>query len=82
MADELHVEKPFAPEAYHAQDTLANTASITMQMTVAGAIFAGAQNALQKQNIGAMGIFTRSGHIIATFGTQLSWGAGLGEAES
>ncbi|KAF2267676.1 hypothetical protein CC78DRAFT_530755 [Lojkania enalia] len=44
-----------------------------MQMTVCGAIFAGAQNTLQKQNIGAKGIITRSGGIIALY-------AGVGAA--
>ncbi|KAF2657808.1 hypothetical protein K491DRAFT_311657 [Lophiostoma macrostomum CBS 122681] len=66
MADELGVERPL-PESFTPVDTLANTASSTAQLTLIGALFAGAQNALQKQNVGAMGIFTRSGHIIATF---------------
>jgi hypothetical protein len=54
---------PFQP-----RDTLANTASVTVQTTFGGAILAGAQNALRKQNVGASGIFTHSGMVIATFG--------------
>ncbi|KAJ4300677.1 hypothetical protein N0V90_002765 [Kalmusia sp. IMI 367209] len=52
---------------FEPRDTLKNTANTTLQLTVAGAIFAGVQNTLRKQNVGAMGIFTRSGGIIAVF---------------
>jgi len=55
-------------DTFHPRDTLANTASSTLQATAFGAIFAGLQNTLRKQNVGAMGIFTRSGGIIAAFG--------------
>ncbi|KAF2466741.1 uncharacterized protein BDR25DRAFT_305958 [Lindgomyces ingoldianus] len=54
-------------DAFHPVDTLANTASTILQTTACGAIVAGVQNTLRKQNVGAMGIITRSGHIIATF---------------
>jgi hypothetical protein len=57
-----------SPESYHPRDTLANTARTTMQLSVVGAILAGTQNALAKQNVGAMGIITRSGHVIALYG--------------
>lgn len=60
-------------ETFHPQDTLANTAKSTIQTTLAGTIFAGAQNTLRKQNVGAMGIITKSGGIIGVFGMQLSW---------
>ena len=59
-------------ETYHPRDTLANTANTTLQLSVAGTILAGVQNTLRKQNVGAMGIITRSGGIIAVFGA--SWG--------
>ncbi|KAF2121826.1 hypothetical protein BDV96DRAFT_483197 [Lophiotrema nucula] len=52
---------------YHPVDTLANTARTTLQTTIAGAVFAGAQNTLRKQNVGAMGILTRSGGLIAVY---------------
>ena len=54
-------------EVFHPRDTLANTGKIGLQMSVAGALFAGVQNTLRKQNVGAMGIITRSGGIIAVF---------------
>jgi hypothetical protein len=55
-------------DTYHPRDTLANTANTTLQLSVAGAVVAGVQNTLRKQNVGAMGIITRSGGIIALFG--------------
>jgi hypothetical protein len=58
-------------DSYHPQDTLSNTATTMMQTTAAGAIIAGVQNTLRKQNVGAMGIFTRSGHIIALYGMEI-----------
>ncbi|KAJ4348500.1 uncharacterized protein N0V89_009876 [Didymosphaeria variabile] len=54
-------------DTYHPRDTLANTSKTALQLSVAGAIFAGVQNTLRKQNVGAMGIITRSGGIIAVF---------------
>jgi hypothetical protein len=53
---------------FHPRDALANTANTTLQTTAAGAIIAGVQNTLRKQNVGAMGIFTRSGGTIALYG--------------
>ena len=53
---------------FHPRDTLANTLNVTLQTTAIGAIFAGVQNTLRKQNVGAMGIITRSGGIIAIYG--------------
>jgi hypothetical protein len=53
---------------FHPRDALANTLTTTLQTTAIGAIIAGAQNTLRKQNVGAMGIITRSGGIIALFG--------------
>lgn len=59
---------------FHAQDALANTASTTLQTTAVGAVIAGVQNTLRKQNVGAMGILTRSGGVIALFGAPaLNW---------
>ncbi|KAF2707430.1 hypothetical protein K504DRAFT_535929 [Pleomassaria siparia CBS 279.74] len=55
-------ETPYIP-----QDTLSNTFTSTLQTTAAGAIIAGVQNTLRKQNVGAMGILTRSGHLIAIY---------------
>ncbi|KAF2737904.1 NADH-ubiquinone oxidoreductase 213 kDa subunit [Polyplosphaeria fusca] len=52
---------------YHPVDTLASTASTTMQTALCGAMIAGVQNTLRKQNVGAMGIFTKSGGVIALY---------------
>jgi hypothetical protein len=59
-----------APEAprYHPQDAISATLHTTMITTGAGALVAGVQNTLSKQNVGAMGIFTRSGGTIAVYG--------------
>jgi hypothetical protein len=53
---------------FHPRDAIANTGSATLQTTAVGAIVAGVQNTLRKQNVGAMGIFTRSGGVIALYG--------------
>jgi hypothetical protein len=37
-----------------------------------GAIVSGVQNSLQKQNVGALGVLTRTGGTIAIFGTPMS----------
>lgn len=59
---------------YHPRDTLHSTGNAMLQTAAAGAIIAGVQNTLRKQNVGAMGIITRSGGIIALFGAQiLNW---------
>ncbi|CAN9088220.1 hypothetical protein AA0113_g2223 [Alternaria arborescens] len=58
---------------FHPRDALSNTASTTLQTTAVGAVVAGVQNTLRKQNVGAMGILTRSGGIIALY-------AGVGAA--
>jgi hypothetical protein len=55
-------------ETYRPVDTLSQTVKATLQTTAAGAIVAGVQNTMSKQNVGAMGIFTRSGGTIALFG--------------
>ncbi|KAF2849314.1 hypothetical protein T440DRAFT_426957 [Plenodomus tracheiphilus IPT5] len=56
------------PPTFHPRDALSNTASTALQTTAAGAIIAGVQNTLRKQNVGAMGIITRSGGLIALYG--------------
>jgi hypothetical protein len=53
---------------FHPRDTFANTGSTTLQTTAVGAVIAGVQNTLRKQNVGAMGILSRSGGIIALYG--------------
>jgi len=52
---------------YHPQDAISATIHTTMITTGAGALVAGVQNTLAKQNLGAMGIFTRTGGTIAVY---------------
>ncbi|EDU45777.1 NADH-ubiquinone oxidoreductase a subunit [Pyrenophora tritici-repentis] len=54
---------------YHPRDAIHNTVLTGTQTTVIGALIAGVQNTLRKQNVGAMGVLTHSGHLIAVFGT-------------
>ncbi|KAF2011766.1 hypothetical protein BU24DRAFT_288783 [Aaosphaeria arxii CBS 175.79] len=54
-------------EHYTPRDTLAATSRTTLQTTAFGALVAGVQNALRKQNVGASGIITRSGGVIAVY---------------
>ena len=59
---------------YHPRDALHNTGNAMLSTGMVGAVFAGVQNTLRKQNVGAMGILTRSGGIIALFGAPaLNW---------
>lgn len=57
-------------ETFHPRDMLANTASTALKLAAAGTLVAGVQNTLRKQNVGAIGIITRSGGIIALYGRQ------------
>ena len=63
MADEQAV--------YHPIDAIAFTTSTTFQIGMAGVAVAAVQNALRKDNIGAMGVFSRTGGTIGTFGTDV-----------
>lgn len=56
---------------YHPRDALHNTGNAMIQTTLVGAVIAGVQNTLRKQNVGAMGIITRSGGVLALFGAQI-----------
>ena len=62
------------PATYHPRDALHNTGNAMLSTGIVGAVIAGVQNTLRKQNVGAMGILTRSGGVIALFGAQaLNW---------
>jgi len=52
---------------YHPRDALHNTGNAMISTGTIGAVIAGVQNTLRKQNVGAMGILTRSGGVIALF---------------
>ncbi|KAF9873450.1 Tim17/Tim22/Tim23 family protein [Colletotrichum karsti] len=51
--------------SYHAKDAIKTGISAAMALGGAGFFMAAVTNALQKQNVGAMAVFTRSGSIIA-----------------
>lgn len=53
---------------YHPKDAIAATVRTTMITGAAGTIVSGIQNTLTKQNVGAMGVLTRTGGTIAVFG--------------
>ncbi|OCK86196.1 hypothetical protein K432DRAFT_431163 [Lepidopterella palustris CBS 459.81] len=53
--------------AYHPKDAISSTVRTMGITTGAGAIIAGVQNTLTRQNVGAFGILTRTGGTIAVF---------------
>ncbi len=55
-------------ERYHPQDAVGAAINGTLITGTAGGFMAAVQNALARQNIGAMSVFTRSGGVIAVFG--------------
>ncbi len=59
---------------YEPVDAVATTVRTTAIMGAAGAVMSSVQNSLARQNIGAMGIFTRTGGTIATFGREPNLG--------
>jgi hypothetical protein len=61
-------------DTFHPKDTFADVASTTLQTTTVGAVIAAVQNTLRKQNVGPMGMFTRSGGTIMLYGAcGLNW---------
>ncbi|QDS77870.1 hypothetical protein FKW77_000262 [Venturia effusa] len=62
MASEAYQE-----EAFHPRDAIAYTMTTTFTVGGAGALLAAIQNTLTRQNVGAMGFFTRFGGTTATF---------------
>ncbi|EON65115.1 hypothetical protein W97_04352 [Coniosporium apollinis CBS 100218] len=52
---------------YHPKDAISATVRTTMITGAAGTIVSGIQNTLTKQNVGAMGVLTRTGGTIAVF---------------
>lgn len=53
---------------YHPKDAIAFTTSTTFKIGMAGLAISAVQNALKRENIGAMGVLTRTGGTIVTFG--------------
>lgn len=54
-------------DVYHPQDALGAGVTGTMVVGGAGFFLSALQNSLQKRNVGAMGVFTRTGGTIASF---------------
>ena len=65
MAQQDQVE-----EIYQPKDAVGAALKATGVTTAAGAFVSTIQNTLTKQNVGAFGIFTRTGGTIAVFGMQ------------
>lgn len=55
---------------YQPKDAIGATVKAAMITTAAGAFVSTIQNTLTRQNVGAMGIFTRTGSTIAVFGMR------------
>ena len=55
-------------DVYHPQDALGAGVKGTAVVGGAGFFLSALQNSLQKRNIGAMGVFTRTGGTVASFG--------------
>ena len=53
---------------FHPRDAVTETAFVTAVTGTAGLTLAAVENALRKENIGARGVFTRSGGTIVSFG--------------
>lgn len=56
-------EMPYKPK-----DAIGATTKTTMIMTGAGLFISAIQNTLTKQNVGALGIFTKTGSTVAVYG--------------
>lgn len=63
-----HVEEEQLSAGYQPKDALGAAIKATMVTGAAGTFISTIQNTLTKQNVGAFGIFTRTGGTIAVFG--------------
>lgn len=63
MADQDQVESIYQPK-----DAIGGTIKATAITGTAGLFVSTIQNTLTRQNVGAMGVFTRTGSTIAVFG--------------
>lgn len=55
-------------DSYHPKDAVGGAIKATLVTATGGAFVSAVQNTLTKQNVGAWGVFTRSGGTIGTFG--------------
>jgi len=67
MADHTPVQNQ-VEETYHAKDSIGAAVKAVGVTGAAGAFVSTIQNTLTKQNVGAMGAFTRFGGTTAVFG--------------
>ena len=56
---------------YEPQDAIAKTIPATLIAGTAGLLASAVKNTLTKENVGPMGVFTRTGGTIAVFGMML-----------
>ncbi|EMF08676.1 NADH-ubiquinone oxidoreductase 213 kDa subunit [Sphaerulina musiva SO2202] len=54
-------------DSYHPRDAVGSTIKATLTTGTGGAFVSAIQNTLTKQNVGAWGVFTRTGGTVATF---------------
>ena len=59
-------------EQHHPQDAIGAATKALLMTGGAGLFISAIQNSLQRENVGALGVFTRTGGTIATFGMD-SW---------
>lgn len=64
-------------DLYQPKDAIGAAIKATLVTGGAGTFISTIQNTLTKQNVGAFGIFTRTGTTIATFGMSKNWGKNL-----
>jgi len=66
-----HPIQPLVPETiYHSKDALNSSVHHGLIGGAAGFFSAAIQNSLSKTNVGSMGVFTRHGVTIGTYGTS------------
>lgn len=63
---------------YQPKDAVGTSIKATLVTGGAGTFVSAIQNVLTKQNVGAFGVFTRTGGTIATFGMALSKRSNIG----
>jgi len=63
-----HAQQPLEADQYQPKDAIGATVKATTITAAAGLFVSTVQNTLKRQNVGAMGVFTRTGGTIAVFG--------------
>lgn len=74
MADHADQDQRPGAEQYQPKDAVGAAIKATLVTGGAGAFVSTIQNTLTKQNVGAFGIFTRTGGTIAVFGMSQELG--------